>query len=166
MSQFSAALFRAALGLLRALFTSPCGRHHRRRSSRVRRYAANPGPAVRPRPSAAPRLAEPRETFPADDLPLVRPYYTAHEQDRARSRAHSRAQAEATARLERWTAPRIPAPRIGEGDLLAPTPPPVTFDDLADAVRRWQARQTQQTRQAQQTHPAPQDRRSTAGVGA
>lgn len=155
MSQFSAALFRAALGLLRALFTSPCGRHHRRRSSRVRRYAANPGPAVRPRPSAAPRLAEPRETFPADDLPLVRPYYTAHEQ--ARSCAHSRAQAEATARLERWTAPRIPAPRIGEGDLLAPTPPPVTFDDLADAVRRWQA---------QQTHPAPQDRRSTAGVGA
>ncbi|WP_306369863.1 hypothetical protein [Nocardiopsis sp. CC223A] len=133
MSQFTAALFRAALGLLRALFTSPCGRHHRRRANRVRRYAANPAPATRPLPPAAPRLAAPREVFPADDLPLVRPYYTAHEQ--------ARAQAEATARLQQWTAARIPTPRLGDGDLLAPTPPPVTFDDLADAVRRWQTQQ-------------------------
>ncbi|WP_306369006.1 hypothetical protein [Nocardiopsis sp. CC223A] len=137
MSQFTAALFRAAFALLRALFTSPRGRHHRRRASRVRRYAANPAPAVRPLSPAAPRLAEPRETFPADDIALVRPYYTAHEQ--------ARIQAAATARLQQWTAPRIPKPRLGEGDLLAPTPPPVTFEDLADAVRRWQEQQQKQT---------------------
>lgn len=143
MSQFSAALLRNALGLLRALFASPRGRHVRRRSTRVRRYAAHPGPAVRPLPPAAPRLAEPREVFPADGLPLVRPYYTAHEQ--------SRAQAAATARLQRWAAPRIPEPRVAEGDLLASDPPPVTFDDLAEVVRRWQAQQ---------------ERKQMAGVGA
>jgi hypothetical protein len=133
VSQFSAALLRNALGLLRALFTPPRGRHTRRRSTRVRRYAANPGPALRPLPPTAPRLSEPRETFPADDIPLVRPYFTAHEQ--------ARIQATATARLQQWTAPRIPAPRIGEGDLLAPTPPPVTFEDLAQVTRRWIAQQ-------------------------
>ncbi|CAL9508843.1 hypothetical protein SUDANB121_03608 [Nocardiopsis dassonvillei] len=172
MSQFSAALFRAALGLLRALFSSPCGRHHRRRrSARVRRYAQTPGPATRPSPPAAPRLSAPRETFAADDLPLVRPYYTAHEQARIQdqtaprapesprlaephktlpdpcaAREQARLQAHATARLQQWAAPRIPEPRPGEGDLLAPTPPPVTFEDLADAVRRWQDQQHRKTR--------------------
>ncbi|MFL1378408.1 MULTISPECIES: hypothetical protein [unclassified Nocardiopsis] len=144
MNHFSGTLLGAAFALLRALFSSPRGRHARRhRSTRVRRYA-NPGPALRPLPPAAPRLAEPRETFPAADIALVRPYYTAHEQ--------ARIQADATARLQQWTAPCIPAPRAGEGDLLAPTPPPMTFDDLADAVRRWQAQQ--------------QDHKSPAGVGA
>ncbi|MFD6099277.1 hypothetical protein ACFVWN_27625 [Nocardiopsis flavescens] len=138
MSQFSAALFSDALGLLRALFSSPRGRHARRRSTRVRRYAARPGPAVRPLPPAAPRLSAPREAVPADDIPLVRPYYTAHER--------ARVQAAATARLHRWTGSGIPAPRIPGGDLLAP--PPATFDDLVRATR---------------ARPA---RRPTAGVGA
>ncbi|MFL1377388.1 hypothetical protein [Nocardiopsis protaetiae] len=129
MSQFSAALFRAALGLLRALFSPPRGRHARRRSTRVRRYA-DPKPATRPLPPAVPRLAEPRETFPADDVALVRPYYTAHEQ--------ARIQAAATARLEQWAAPRIPKPRVPEGDLLAS---PVTFEDLAQVTRQWIAQQ-------------------------
>ncbi|WP_306368063.1 hypothetical protein [Nocardiopsis sp. CC223A] len=138
MHHFSATLLGAAFALLRALFTSPRGRHHRRRrANRVRRYAANPAPATRELPPATPRLVEPRETFPADDIALVRPYYTAHEQ--------ARVQAVATARLQQWTGPRIPSPRLGEGDLLAPTPPPVTFDDLADAVRRWQEQQQKQT---------------------
>ncbi|MFL1427988.1 MULTISPECIES: hypothetical protein [unclassified Nocardiopsis] len=135
MHQLSATLLRAVFALLRALFTAPSGRHHRRRASRVRRYA-NPGPAVRPLPPAVPRLSEPREIFPADDLPLVRPYYTAHEQQRR--------QAAATARLQQWTAPRIPAPRPPEGDLLAS--PPVTFDDLAKVTRVWIAQQEQKAK--------------------
>ncbi len=198
MRQFTAALFSDALGLLRALFTPPRGRHTRRRSTRVRRYAAAPPRAARPRPPAtaastprprppaAPRLAAPRQAFPAEDLALVRRYYTAHEQDRI--------QAAATARLARWTGPRIPAPRPPEGDLLAPTPAPATapataaasalipapapapdlatatalapasapagFEDLADlagAVRRWQ---TQQHQQEQQRPRAQQHRPS------
>ncbi|WP_306365795.1 hypothetical protein [Nocardiopsis sp. CC223A] len=140
MHQFSATLLGAAFALLRALFTAPSGRHHRRRASRVRRYA-DPRPATRPLPPAAPRLSAPREVFPADDLPLVRPYYTAHEQ--------SRRQAAATARLRQWTAPRIPEPRPYEGDLLAPAP--ATFEDLARATRVWLAQQ---------------EKKQAAGVGA
>ncbi|MFL1444445.1 hypothetical protein [Nocardiopsis protaetiae] len=139
MRQSSAALLRAAFALLRALFIAPSGRHHRR-ASRVRRYA-DPKPATRALPPAVPRLSAPREVFPADDLPLVRPYYTAHEQQRR--------QAAATARLQQWVAPRIPAPRMPEGDLLAPTP--VTFDDLAKVTRVWIAQQ---------------ERKQAAGVGA
>ncbi|MDE3723182.1 hypothetical protein PWG71_17455, partial [Nocardiopsis sp. N85] len=85
------------------------------------------------------------------------PYYTAHEQ----ARVQARVQAEATARLHRWSAPRTPKapapemrpagplvsgprppePRLPEGDLLAPTPPPVTFEDLAALTRVWIAQQ-------------------------
>ncbi|MDT0329694.1 hypothetical protein [Nocardiopsis lambiniae] len=162
MRQSSAALLRAVFALFGALLSPSRGRHTRRRSTRVRRYAQNPRPATRPSPPAAPRphhprLHRPREVFPAEELPLVRPYYTAHEQNRTQARV----QAEATARLHRWSAPRtpkahapearpsgplacaprLPEPRLPEGDLLAPTPPPVTFEDLAKVTRVWIAQQ-------------------------
>ncbi|MDE3723399.1 hypothetical protein PWG71_18555 [Nocardiopsis sp. N85] len=172
MRQSSAALLRAVFALFGALLSPSRGRHTRRRSTRVRRYAQNPRPATRPSPPAAPHLSEsrlhpPREVFPAEELPLVRPYYTAHEQ----ARVQARVQAEATARLHRWSAPRTPKahapegrpaaphtpetrpagplasaprppePRLPEGDLLAPTPPPVTFEDLAALTRVWIAQQ-------------------------
>ncbi|MFL1429311.1 MULTISPECIES: hypothetical protein [unclassified Nocardiopsis] len=176
MIEFSAALSSRALHLLLALFSPPRGRHSRprflgsrRRSTRVRRYAANPEPARRstvhlPRGSAPARpLAPPAEVFPADDISPVRPYYTAHERSFAEN-GDDRAQAEALARLARWTgaaeppapAPaRVPAPR--PGDLLAPRQPepepapepaaqddpfaPMDLADLEKAVRAWVAQQ-------------------------
>ncbi|MFY7068734.1 hypothetical protein ACOQFV_22995 [Nocardiopsis changdeensis] len=167
MSQFSAALLSRALHLLEALLSPPRGRHSRtrllgfrRRSTRVRRYAANPGPARRSAPHLPAAPAPPAEVLPADDVALVRPYYTAHEHSLAAAAEDAdRAQADARARLARWTGgpvdpsapPRIPAPRpMPPGDLLAPVAPrpapardPFVPPDLADlerAVRVWVAR--------------------------
>lgn len=167
MRQFSAALLEPALGLLGALFRSPRGRHartagplaFRRRSRRVRRYTA-PGPASgsgsgRPvRPSsptpAEPRTREPvtpRETFPADEIPIVRPYFAAHEQAADRLRAMpalvspapdehelDRIQAQALARLSGWTAPRAP-----KAPVLAPAGAgvPVRVDAVPIASAAW-----------------------------
>jgi len=53
-----------------------------------------------------------RAWLPSDDPALVRPYFEAHE------RELDRIQAEATARIHRWSARAIPPP----GDLLAAEP--------------------------------------------
>ncbi|RKS06149.1 hypothetical protein DFP74_1773 [Nocardiopsis sp. Huas11] len=123
MAQFSPAVLSYAIALLRALFTPARGRHsvaaRRRRSTRVRRYAAVPVPAQASAPPASrpsPRLAPPRERIPAEDVALVRGYYRAFESERDLARV----QAQARARLDRWTAGRPTAP----GDLLAPVPRP------------------------------------------
>ncbi|MDE3721684.1 hypothetical protein PWG71_09815 [Nocardiopsis sp. N85] len=144
MKQSTATLLGRALRMVGALLFPSRGRHSRstfsglrRRSQRVRRYAANPEPARRAtvhlpvdRPHARP-LTSPPESFPADDVALVRPYYAAHERAAAsRNEGETeaeqvRVQAEALARLERWTAPRIPRSRpTPPGDLLAPDPAP------------------------------------------
>ncbi|MFE3460597.1 hypothetical protein ACFXKD_23880 [Nocardiopsis aegyptia] len=134
MDHSSHAVLSYAIALLRALFTPARGRHsaavRRRRSTRVRRYAPVPDSAftqvsapVAPRP--VPRLAPPREDIPAEDVALVRGYYRAFENERETARV----QAEALARLDRWTG------RVPSGDLLAPAPPPrVPADDLDPAV--------------------------------
>lgn len=119
MPQCIAVVFAAALDLLGALLAPSKGRHRavRRRSRRVRPYApalpaapaASPGFSRRPapersrpraRPPLAPRtparLNPPTEAVAADEIALVRPYYTAHEHDLAQSRA--------TARLRAWGA--------------------------------------------------------------
>ncbi|MCY9786223.1 hypothetical protein KIK06_20220 [Nocardiopsis sp. EMB25] len=124
------ALLRPTLEILRALLSPARGRHsaaaaRRRRSTRVRRYAPMPAPeqAAAPASRPAPRLTPPPAPVPADDVALVRPYYTAHERDL------SRAQHGAAARLRSWGASPdpIPAPRtIPEGDLLAPDHPSFT----------------------------------------
>ncbi|WP_116245738.1 hypothetical protein [Nocardiopsis sp. FIRDI 009] len=124
------ALLRPTLEILRALLTPARGRHsaaaaRRRRSTRVRRYAPMPAPeqAATPEPRPAPGLTPPPAPIPAEDLALVRPYYTAHEHGLAR------AQREATARLRSWGAAPdpIPAPRpVPPGDLLAPDHPSFT----------------------------------------
>jgi hypothetical protein len=82
----------------------------------------------------APRLAPAREIFPADDIALVRPYYTAREHERERDL--SRVQAEAVIRLSAWShgsvhvpaqaAPPIPCP--------VPAPAPVPVGDLLAAA--------------------------------
>ncbi|MFL1443012.1 hypothetical protein [Nocardiopsis protaetiae] len=158
MHQFSGALLETAFGLLGALFRISRGRHartagffsFRRRSKRVRRYAADPAPAAvqpsplpppRPRPSAAVRgreLAPPREEFPADEIPLVRPYYAAHERRTAHERGTARRtqaprpaatadehelasiQEQALARLRGWTSPNTSHPQAH----AAVAPPP------------------------------------------
>ncbi|MFC9086216.1 hypothetical protein [Nocardiopsis dassonvillei] len=85
MRQFSATLLSCAPGPLIAFLSAPCGRHstvagrRRRRSTRVRRYVPAPPPA----PLPPPRLAPPGASFPAEDIALVRPYFTAHERSRA-----------------------------------------------------------------------------------
>ncbi|WP_026122991.1 hypothetical protein [Nocardiopsis halotolerans] len=149
MRQFSAALLTRALGLVTTLFVPARGRHsaaaRRRRSTRVRRYAPLPAPAsaqasapstppIRvprprraqlptPRPVPAPRLAPAPESFRAEDIALVRPYYAAHEGDL------SRVQTEAAARPRAWShrsaapvgdllAPSVPGPRRAEGVLV------------------------------------------------
>jgi hypothetical protein len=132
MAYSSPAVLSYAMGLVKALFTPARGRHsaaRRRRSTRVRRYAPLPTPApaqasASPAPRPVPRLAPSREHVPAEDVALVRGYYRAFEQERDLARV----QAEARARLDRWTA------RVPSGDLLAPA------DDLGDprdATRRW-----------------------------
>ncbi|OLT26511.1 hypothetical protein BJF83_21120 [Nocardiopsis sp. CNR-923] len=130
---------------LRALLAPARGRHSaavRRRSTRVRRYAPLPAPeraiaqtkapAQTPRP--APRSTPPPAPIPAGDVALVRGYYRAFE------REMEHRQAEARARLGRWTAKpstvpvRVPQPRpVPPGDLLAPVPEAVlTLDRRAD----------------------------------
>src|SRR5690606_8576125 len=101
------------------------------------RYAADPGPATRsatdhlplrppPRATAQPSpasrardLAPPRQTFPADEIPLVRPYFTAHERA-----ADRRTQAPPPPRPSRrpplWWRPRFRGPRPSP----TPGPPP------------------------------------------
>ena len=125
MAQFSPAVLSYAIALFQALLTPARGRHsvaaRRRRSTRVRRYAPVPVPApaqasAPPAPRPSPRLAPPRERIPAEEVALVRGYYRAFENERDPARA----QAQARARLERWTAPRSTMP----GDLLAPVPRP------------------------------------------
>ncbi|MEV2274721.1 hypothetical protein AB0I72_03965 [Nocardiopsis sp. NPDC049922] len=133
------ALLRETLHTLRTLLSPARGRHSaavRRRSTRVRRYAPPPAPeqAVAPAPRPAPTLAPPPAPIPAEDVALVRGYYLAFE----REREHR--QAEARARLDRWTAKpstapvRVPQPRpVPPGDLLAPIPETVmTLDGRAD----------------------------------
>ncbi|MFE3458171.1 hypothetical protein ACFXKD_11545 [Nocardiopsis aegyptia] len=148
MAQFSPAVLNYAISLLKALLTPSRGRHstahgRRRRSGRVRRYAPLPDPALAragtpiasppaplpgppptPRrvPPPAPRLARSPAPIPAEEVALVRGYYRAFEQERDLARV----QADALARLNRWTsgpAPTpIPRPRpVPAGDLLAPT---------------------------------------------
>ncbi|MFE3460894.1 hypothetical protein ACFXKD_25415 [Nocardiopsis aegyptia] len=134
MAQSIHAVLTRALGFLEALLTPPRGRHsaaalRRRRSTRVRRYAPLPAPpaARAPRPALTP---PPRAPLPADDVALVRGYYRAFEDER------DRVEADAQARLHRWTSS---APT---GDLLAPDP-----DDLADlrrVTRQWLAQQRRQ----------------------
>ena len=132
MRQYSAALLSLALGSLKALFLAPRGRHARRRhrSTRVRRYAPLPQARTHALASStsapvpalvrvpAPRLAPAPDRLSADDLALVRPYYTAHERELDRERAHEldRIQAEATARMCGWAHRDVPP----SGDLLAP----------------------------------------------
>ena len=168
MSQSSAALLSRALRMLEALFSPSRGRHSRtrllgfrRRSTRVRRYAANPGPARRSPLHLPTDLTPPVEAFPAEDVALVRPYYTAHERSLTTDE-DDRAQAEACARLARWTKdtaepPRVPAQRSApSGDLLAPAPPapardpfvPPDLVDLEKAVRVWVAQQERRREQA------------------
>ncbi|MFD6948762.1 hypothetical protein A6A08_15095 [Nocardiopsis sp. TSRI0078] len=136
MRKFSAAALIRALGMVKALFSSPCGRHsrvvgRRRRSTRVRRYVPVPAPVEAaappartdraperpklPSPVPAARPAPPSERFPADDTALVRPYYQAREREPARVRTA------ATTRPGRWTGGNIPPC----GDLLATEPVPV-----------------------------------------
>ncbi|MFI6575522.1 hypothetical protein ACIBFB_06950 [Nocardiopsis sp. NPDC050513] len=134
------ALLRETLHTLRALLAPARGRHsaaaRRRRSTRVRRYAPLPAPeqAVAPAPRPAPRLTPPPAPIPAEDVALVRGYYRAFERETAQR------QAEARARLDRWSAKpptppaRVPQPRpVPPGDLLAPTPETaMTLDGRAD----------------------------------
>ncbi|WP_017597138.1 hypothetical protein [Nocardiopsis lucentensis] len=150
MLHLIAALLAPVVGSVQGLLASPRGRHaaRRHRSTRVRRYAPPPAPAPTPEPvstsasvaqrprrttAPAPRLAPPSRHVPADDVALVRPYYAAHERDRARTSAST----------AKNPAPRIPQPRVPEGDLLAPplSPSPGEFDELAALVRTWQQRQ-------------------------
>lgn len=129
MRDYSAAFLALVMGTVKALLTPARGRHaaRRRRSTRVRRYA--PLPVVEPAPKQelrTPRLARPSETFPADDIALVRPYYLAQERRRAQEhdRDLDRVQAQATARLQAW----IPQQRSHSkppGDLLAAPVEPV-----------------------------------------
>ncbi|MEV2278364.1 hypothetical protein AB0I72_22530 [Nocardiopsis sp. NPDC049922] len=140
MRDYSAAFFALLAAYLKALFTPARGRHsaaaRRRRSTRVRRYAPPPAPveaSTPPVPKPAPRLVPPRESLPADEIALVRPYYVSHERDLDRVRA------EATARLHAW----VPKPRPS-GDLLAAPvePRPGEFDELAALVRTWSDQRT------------------------
>ncbi|RKS06292.1 hypothetical protein DFP74_1920 [Nocardiopsis sp. Huas11] len=129
------AVLNRALGFLEALLTPARGRHsaavlRRRRSTRVRRYAPLPAPPAARAPRPAAPLAPPRAHIPADDAALVRGYYRAFEDER------DRVQAEAQARLHRWTA------SVPSGDLLAPDPDDLA--DLRDATRRWVAQQRRQ----------------------
>lgn len=129
MRDYSAAFLALVMGTVKALLTPARGRHaaaHRRRSTRVRRYA--PLPTIEPAPKQelrAPRLARPSHTLPADDVALVRPYYLAQERRRAREHDLDRIQAHANARLQAW----IPRQRSGPstpGDLLAAPSDPVS----------------------------------------
>ncbi|MBB6118487.1 hypothetical protein [Nocardiopsis algeriensis] len=133
------------LGTLLALILPSRGRHcgsarfsRRRRSTRVRRYVANPDPATAPRhtpaPSqsqsrphpaeprlaeprlAEPRLAEPRQVLSADDVALVRPYYEAHEKHVARMRAAFQADTQPKQEPQPSRPPQLPQ---------APQEPPV-----------------------------------------
>jgi hypothetical protein len=135
MAQFSPAALSPAITLLqetvRALFAPARGRHtaaalRRRRSTRVRRYAPLPDPALtgasvpprpaaRPRPRPVPRLAPPPAPIPAEEVALVRGHYRAFENERDLART----QTDALRRLDQWTA----KPPTGvPGDLLAPIP--------------------------------------------
>ena len=123
MPQCIAAVFKAALNALWALFCPPKGRHsaerlRRRRSTRVRRYAprtpAAPAPlpshpaarkpqasaAEPPRPKPPPSLKPPTVDIDADEIALVRPYYTAQEPVGEAERIQNRA----TACLRQWGA--------------------------------------------------------------
>ncbi|WDZ90196.1 hypothetical protein [Nocardiopsis sp. HUAS JQ3] len=159
MRQFSAALLTRALALVTSLFIPARGRHSaavRRRSTRVRRYAPAPAPASArssrpttpqrgaprpaPRPVPPPRLAPAPETFPADDIALVRPYYTARERECEHDL--SRVQAEAVIRLRAWShgsvhvpaqAP-LPVPSPTRAPAPTPAPMPVPIGDLLAAA--------------------------------
>ncbi|MFE1466991.1 hypothetical protein [Nocardiopsis dassonvillei] len=139
MRQFSAALLTRALALVTSLFVPARGRHSaavRRRSTRVRRYAPAPAPASArsgrpptpqrgaprpaPRPVPPPRLAPAPEIFPADDIALVRPYYTAREHER--ERGLSRVQAEAVIRLRAWSHGSVHVPAQAPPPVPTPTP--------------------------------------------
>ncbi|MEU1897116.1 hypothetical protein ABZ512_01990 [Nocardiopsis dassonvillei] len=173
MRQFSAALLSRALGPLIAFFSAPCGRHstvagrRRRRSTRVRRYVPETPPL--PASAPAPHLAPPRETVPAEDIALVRPYYAAHERLRARGstvrvpaprspepasetdevrRAFALVQEHAAALLQQWRDDPggdllgEPAPRFG---VVRPTEPArrTEWAELASLVRTWHDQQRQ-----------------------
>ncbi|GHD29602.1 hypothetical protein [Nocardiopsis kunsanensis] len=129
MPQCIAAVFKAVSKALRALLCPPKGRHsagqlRRRRSTRVRRYAprtpAAPAPLPshpvarksqasaaerpHPKPPASPTppasLEPPTVEIDADEIALVRPYFTAHEPEGEAERIQNRA----TARLCQWGA--------------------------------------------------------------
>jgi hypothetical protein len=119
MGQFSPAFLRYALDCLKDLLTPARGRHsaaaRRRRSTRVRRYAPLPDPAIaRVATRPAPRLAPPPAPIPAEEVALVRGHYRAFETERDLARVQARARA----RLDQWTV----KPPVG--DLLAPIPQP------------------------------------------
>uniref|UniRef100_UPI003744A6A5 hypothetical protein n=1 Tax=Nocardiopsis akebiae TaxID=2831968 RepID=UPI003744A6A5 len=143
-----------------SLFIPARGRHsaavRRRRSTRVRRYAPVPAPASArssrptipqrgtsrpaPRPVSPPRLAPAPEIFPADDIALVRPYYTARERECEHDL--SRVQAEAVIRLRAWShgsvhvpaqAP-LPVPTPTRAPAPTPAPMPVPVGDLLAAA--------------------------------
>ncbi|MEV2278947.1 hypothetical protein AB0I72_25510 [Nocardiopsis sp. NPDC049922] len=141
MGQYIPALLRRALHRLWALLAPARGRHataaRRRRSTRVRRYAPLPIPEQTSTPPAlTPRLAAPPEHIPADEIALVRPYYSTWE----RERALDHVQARATARLHAWSGDLLAAPPPG-----VPTRPrPGEFDELAALVRTWQAQRSRE----------------------
>ncbi|WP_223838602.1 hypothetical protein [Nocardiopsis deserti] len=182
----------------------------RRRSTRVRRYVpvpaqvrapveatAPPAPPTRtnraperperPKLPAAPvpaaRLAPPSEHFPADDIALVRPYYTAREGTREPGSA--RVRSEATIRLAHPPGRNVPfsgdllatGPAPVPAQALAPEPAPVpvpaprppspacedpedwrTFTRLARVWLDQQQQRTQQTQRAQRTQQTQQPR--------
>ncbi|MFE6390038.1 hypothetical protein [Nocardiopsis dassonvillei] len=90
-----------------------------------------------------PRLAPAPEIFPADDIALARPYYTAREHERERDL--SRVQAEAVIRLRAWShgsvhvpaqaPPAVSTPARAPAPIPAPAPVPVG-DLLAAAPAR------------------------------
>jgi hypothetical protein len=177
MRQFSAALLSRALGPLIAFLSSPCGRHstvagRRRRSTRVRRYVPEAPPvsvsaSASASEPAVPHLAPAREVIPAEDVALVRPYFTAHELLRGSEsgvpaprgpepvsetdevrRAFALVQQRAAALVQQWREDPggdllgEPAPRFG---VVRPTRPadPTTparyaeWDELASLIRVW-----------------------------
>ncbi|MFD3685564.1 hypothetical protein ACFWTE_12180 [Nocardiopsis sp. NPDC058631] len=172
MRNYSAAFLSLAMGHLKALLLPARGRHSaaaRRRSTRVRRYAPVSAPAPEqvsaslPEPPApAPRPAPPSAPFPAENGPLVRPYFFARELERERELERDRIQAEATVRLRAW----VPGPRPS-GDLLATptTTGPARPEAHPNLVRTWRAQRLQQPREPQNL-PHPHRARHRSGATA
>ncbi|WP_444961354.1 hypothetical protein [Nocardiopsis sp. M1B1] len=77
-------------------------------------------------------MAPAPETFPADDIALVRPYYTARERECEHDL--SRVQAEAVIRLRAWTHGSVHVPAQAPPPVPTPAPMPVPVGDLLAAA--------------------------------